>query len=284
MITVQSIGGYATIQDLGRPGYMKFGIPHSGSMDLVSSNQANQLLENALNTPVIELFGGEMVLYCECSALFSVTGAEVTVETEMGVYTSPCKVYVDTGQKLKIGRVNNGNIVYLGIKGGIDTQMSFDSASTYLPANYGGNTGNPLRAGDQVIPNKSTFPAQDNLCFPRKVYYPNSLKIRVLQGPEFDLLNTESKQILFTESFEIGETNRMGYRLKGNHLSAQAEKLTSRVVLKGVIQLPPDGQPIILLSDAQTTGGYPRILQVSEEDLNYLVQMGRGDRVRFLIG
>lgn len=281
MIEVLSIAGYATIQDFGRKGTRKLGIPPGGHMDRQSARQANELLENDLDCALIELFGGHMTIEVSTNQWLSFSGGRSLVTVGSESYFSPCRIEVRPDAVVNIGVIENGNIVYVAAKNGFDVGEDYGSKSTYTPSKLGPNQGSSLQAGDQIKTDafNATYLASEEI--PQEVYFPKNLTVRVFAGPEYDLLERSGKLSFFRETFQIEKVNRIGYRLSGPEVPLYPAVLTSRFVSRGTIQLPIGGQPIILMSDAQTTGGYPRIAQLTELDIDRVSQLKTGSRIRF---
>ena len=282
MIEIIAIGGYATIQGCGRKGVQKYGIPKGGYMDRRSAVLANKMLDNDLCSPLVELFGGHLSFHCHADMLLSLAGAFTTVSTGYDSIQSPAVFCAKKGDQVKIGTFSKGNIIYIAVKDGFNVDKSFGTASTYVPASLGPNAGTNLRIGDKIeaFDCEVSEKEKSDAFFDR--HLPKNQSISVYKGPEFNLLTKNCKKTLFEESFEIGQVSRMGYRLFGTTIKTNGmAALTSRYVSRGTIQLPYGGNPIVLMSDSQTTGGYPRIAQVVARDIDAIAQMRTGSRVRF---
>jgi antagonist of KipI len=281
MLEVLSLRGYATIQDQGRFGTKRYGIPMGGFMDIESAHHANQMIGNQPVLALIELFSGGMEFQCLKDHLIAIAGAKAKIKVANTTYTSPCSFNVNEGELVSIGQCVSGQIIYIALKGGIFTDLDYGSASTYLPTTLGGNRGKTIGVGDSFKTNESK--KEDVIVdFPLKeIRYTKALTLRFKRGPEFDLITDQSKKSFQTESFLLKSTNRVGYRVSGPSIKATTNNLSSRFVTRGTVQLPPDGNPIILLSDSPTTGGYPRVAQVYEPDINMFCQMRVSSRIRF---
>jgi len=256
-----------TIQDYGRFGFRKYGIPQSGAIDQEGMQIANNLVANELNAPVIEFaLGGIRFEVLERTAI-GVFGAEVKVDgttlRENATLTKTGAVIEIAPPKLVYG--------YLAIGGTFQLSSTFDSYSTYLPAKLGGLEGRMLRKGDVL----HTI-GEEKTCTVPSRHLENKV-IRFSKGPEWSSLKApfESKEFQIDHS-----SNRIGIRLSGEKLECSLSEIKSSAVLPGTIQLPPNGQPIVLLNDCQTTGGYPRIGKVLDEDLGKVGQVKVGQKVR----
>ncbi len=260
----------ATVQDEGRFGYRKYGIPQSGAIDTLGMTIANQLVGNAANNPAIEFALGGITL-------------EVIEPTQLGVFGAGIHL---NGQPIRenVVEAGQGDLValtaprlvyaYLALGGQLTADYIFDSFSTYLPAKFGGYQGRSLRKGDllQSIGNGALHDVPS-------IGEPDHL-IRFRKGPEWSQMD----QPLHQKKYAIDPTsNRIGIRLFGEHLTSKIPEITSSAVIPGTIQLPPNGQPIVLMNDCQTTGGYPRIGQVVEEDLRKLGQTRIGSEITLIL-
>ncbi len=282
-LTVIGPGLFTTIQDKGRFGYRAFGVPVSGSMDMESYRMANELVGNPANSPALEmtLSGGSYRFDSE--AIIAVTGASAPVvlaETKVQMNTT---IRVNPGEVLSIGAVTRGARLYLAIRGDWELEKVMSSYSTYTMGNFGGMNGRSLQNGDILVWNdlQATF-RETEVDKSRIRYFSSKVSIKIMKGPEWDLLSSETQQQLLSSKFEVdSKSNRMGIRLKGERLRVSDLQMVSSPVLPGIIQLPPNGHPIILMNDGQTIGGYPRIAKVLDEELWRLGQVKSGDVIRF---
>ncbi|WP_053372698.1 biotin-dependent carboxyltransferase family protein [Paenibacillus sp. FJAT-27812] len=303
-IKVVRPGLLVTVQDLGRFRYQKYGVVAGGAMDTGASRAANLLVGNEGHEAVLEitLTGTELVL--EQDTLLAICGARMLVTADGEELPLWRPALVRAGTVIKFGACESGCRSYFAVAGGWDVPEVMGSKSTYLRGAIGGYKGRALKAGDVLaagdpsllsermkeslqigwrgygsfaVPlwHASHFAIADNLADPI---------IRALPGTHYERFTAESKSRLFSQSFQISvQSDRMGYRLEGNHkleLAAPLE-LLSEAVASGTIQVPADGNPIVLLADRQTTGGYPRIGQVATVDIAVFAQLKPGDRFRF---
>ncbi len=262
----------STIQDLGRFGYRRYGIPQSGAMDKELMGFANQLVGNPDHYPVVEFAILGMKLEAVEKTSVSVVGADLKVNGD------PIK---DAGLVLNQGDVLEtsapaGVYGYLGIGGKIEAQEDFGSVSTYVMAGFGGIDGRQLKAGDFLCSDLDQMEIHTTSFSDREVTHP--VKISIMKGPEWHVL----RELPDTKIFQIDpSSNRMGIRLTGSQLENDSQEIVSSAVVPGTIQLPPNGQPIVLMNDCQTTGGYPRIGKVVEEDMGKLAQVRPGESIFF---
>ena len=254
-----------TIQDSGRIGLGLYGIPRSGAMDLKALQAANMLSGNTENAACFEftMQGGHLAFHKE--AMIGITGADMQWTLngeEAGRFQS---IEVKAGDVLKGGYSISGLRSYLSIQGQIDSRKDYDSYSTYGYAKLGQAQ---IKNGDK-IEIKRDYPLIKN--YVNMVFYfeYDAKTIEFSKGPEWDTLDDESKHSILNKSFKISpQSNRMGARLEGNSLSwKEGTETHTKPLLPGMIQLPPNGDPIVILQDGQITGGYPRIGYIQEEEL-----------------
>lgn len=274
MISVTRAPAYSTIQDEGRRGYLSSGVPRSGAMDLMTLRTLNAMLGNDSNAAAIEwaLTGGEITFSGRTS--FVIGGADAIGHFNQ-VSFEPYRVYVtSSGDTLTIDAVTKGRFLYISFSGGIDTRLVMKSRSTYLPGEFGGFEGRRLKTGDEIpIANaKRTHQVLDALSRQlRPDYTPKPIRI-VPRDDASELTRAE---------FSISSTSdRMGYRLMGPMIFGGAS-ITSTGVCPGTIQLPPGGEPIVLMADAPTIGGYRIAGCVITADLGRLAQLTPGATVSF---
>lgn len=280
VLKVLKNGVYCALQDNGRFGFRHLGIPYSGALDRHSYLYANQLLGNNTDAAELEIFGQGCVFMILADCVIFITGAqhEITIDGLRCTTADPISVY--EGQILKIEKIYAGARIYISIKGGFYSTPVMNSIST-----LNGTHLVPLKKNDIVFKISGQPKDKNNLAGIRNIDINKNCKIPVLRGPEYFWLSRASMDVLESQYFSISPTsNRMGYRLFGAPLLKinQQEMLTS-AVMPGTVQLTSDGQLIILMRDCQTTGGYPRILQVEEWGINQLAQRLHGDDVVFQI-
>lgn len=276
-INVVRPGLWTTIQDLGRPGYRADGIPLGGAADPFALRVANLLTGNAESAAALEftLLGPE--LQFQCDALVALTGATVKGLPSWQAFRVKC------GQILRLDSLASGCRGYLAVSGGIQVPAVLGSRSTYTDAEIGGLEGRPLRVGDVLPLQPSRSDCRGNWRISRSVIpsYSTSPVVRVMAAGHFDEFSTAWLQ----DSFEVSSrSNRMGVRLIGALATKSGGSLgsiPSSPVVPGIIQVPPDGNPIVLLADAQTIGGYPQIGAVISADIPLVAQLRPGDSIRF---
>jgi biotin-dependent carboxylase-like uncharacterized protein len=280
VLKVLKHGVYCALQDTGRFGYRHLGIPYSGAMDRHSYLYANQRLGNKLDAGELEIFGQGSVFMILADCIIFIAGAEhdITIDGLRINTSEPITVF--EGQTLKIEKIYAGARIYISIKGGFYSSPVMNSIST-----LNGTHLVPLKNNDLVYKISGQTNDKKNLAGIRNIEINKICKIPALPGPEYYWLSQDSIDILESQRFIISPTsNRMGFRLFGAPLQKinQHEMLTS-AVMPGTVQLTPDGQLIILMRDCQTTGGYPRVIQVEEWGISQLAQRLPGDDVVFQI-
>lgn len=281
MIKVVKPGLYTSIQDLGRTGYRNFGVPVSGVMDSYAAKWSNVILGNKEADAVMEItLQGPELLFLKPTQL-AITGANLSPNINGNAIEMNRTFFVQESDQLHFGERVKGMRSYLAIKGGFKTEKVFNSRSFYKNI----TEKSTLEKDDKLL-FKSTFENQTSSSIELKHQdeYFEQNELAVYKGPEFDLLNEQQVEHLFTTSFTLGINNRMAYQIKET-LENDLTPILSSAVLPGTVQLTRSGKMIVLMRDCQTTGGYPRILQLSEPAINCMAQKMQHEPVRFtLIG
>jgi biotin-dependent carboxylase-like uncharacterized protein len=277
-------GPSSTVQDAGRFGYRRFGVPVAGAADEHAYRLANLIVGNAGGEAVIEsTLAGPTVEFSEDCAICA-TGARFAprlngVRMDMGR-----AVFCRAGDVLEMGAATAGCRGYLAVFGGINVPLVMGSRSTYVRAGLGGHMGRTLRDGD-VLPvgSHGDFPGGLSLRHADPRIHEERSVLRALLGPQDDLFSRKVVDQFFAGEYVVeNQSDRMGVRLAGAGLAHLGDgNIVSDGVSAGAIQIPGDGQPIVMLADGQTTGGYPKIAYVATVDLPILAQFRPGDRVRF---
>jgi antagonist of KipI len=300
-ITILRPGLLTTLQDRGRTGLQKYGVIMSGAMDSFALRMANLLVGNEENAAVLEITLMGPQLRFDTDGLISICGGSLSPEINGEPVPEWRPVYVKAGSILVFKQCKTGCRVYLAAAGGFHAEEALGSRSTYLRAGIGGYEGRALQKGDVVVtdapseqaearmePIKAQGPAafsSVNWSIGRELMpdYQENPVVRVVRGAQADLFARQSLQAFYSEPFEVHpQSDRMGYRLKGQVLEmAEKQELISEAVCRGTIQVPPEGQPILLMADCQTTGGYPKIAQVITVDLPVVAQVKPGETISF---
>jgi biotin-dependent carboxylase-like uncharacterized protein len=284
-IRVLKPGLQTTVQAGPRRGQRHLGVPASGAADPLSLALANRLVGNPLLAPALETTLTGVTLRFEGGAFVAVTGARAGVWLNGERVRRHRTLAIAGGGELEVGPAKQGARNYVAFAGGIAVEDVLGSASTYLPAGFGGFGGRALRAGDR-LPIRPVDPAPPMLRTP-KAFRPrasSSWALRACYGAEVELLSRESRQELFDTNFSVGRrADRMGLQLESARLDVSSGgRLASAPVFPGTIQCPEDGKPFLLSIDAQTIGGYPRVAQVTRADRHLIGQLRPGDHVRLL--
>ena len=273
-----------TFQDLGRKNLYHLGIPFSGAMDNRNYLLSNAIAGNKENTPVIEFaFQGPLLKFKGEKINFNITGnVNFNIIKKKNKIEGNCyqSYTLEDGDELDILSTNSSVYGYLAISGKFDIKFQWDSCSTNTKAKIGANGGKKIEKDQQVNILKS-----HSLNSSRKLEYLNSKieNIRVIKGTNFDYFSEKGKKIFFDNEFAVTKlSDRMGMRLEGDKIENVVDtNIKSEGIIKGVIQVPTDGNPIIMLSDHGTIGGYPKIGVVISADYDKLVQLPPGSKIKF---
>ena len=285
-LTVLAGGLQTSVQDLGRFGYRHLGVGVSGALDGYSLRVANALVGNPPSSSALEITLAGPRLRFDRAARIAITGAEIDAHVEGVAIPGWRTIDLPRGCELFLGACRRGARAYLAVAGGIEVPMIMGSASTDVRGGFGGHAGRSLANGDRLRLGSSPvtrvatpeiaswwLDPETDLDFGR------AASIRILPGRDFLRADTPIDAGFFQIS---PQSNRQGLRLHGPALSlVDTRERLSEPVAPGTIQLPPDGQPIVLLAEAQTIGGYPRIGHVIAADLPRLAQLRPGDTLRF---
>ncbi len=272
MLKVIKSGFFTTVQDLGRFGFRQIGVPVSGAMDQASALMANAMLENDDNAAVLEITMSGPVLEFEEETWIALSGANLSPQLNGKEIENHSVHKVNAGDTLTFGKHIDGMRGYLAVKDGFQTPLVLNSRSFYSPITEASHI-----AARTEIPYNEVAEFEPKITHIIRKDIDKVKTLKVSPGPEYDILSESQKEQIFSTSFTIAkENNRMAYQLEesiGAHSHAQLTSAT----LPGTIQVTPGGKLIILMRDGQTTGGYPRILQLSEEAIDRLAQKTFGD-------
>jgi antagonist of KipI len=280
-------GLHTTVQDLGRWGFQSQGVSVAGPMDPFSHRFANALVGNSRDAATLEITLIGPVLEFESHCLIAITGAEFAVTVDSAPLPYAHAVRVPARARLHFGNRLRGARAYLAVDGGFDAPVVLGSRSTHVPTGIGGWNGRALQKGDRlplgvsvrrpVAPAHRSAHAHDTLMDPAVV--------RVLSGPDDQLFADDALEALQSAPYAIGaDSDRMGFRLRGPQLRHRdGADIISDATPTGSVQVPGSGQPILLMADRQTTGGYPRIATVISADLGIAGQRAPGDSVSFRV-
>ena len=274
-----------TFQDKGRFHMQHLGVTPGGCMDLESFSIANALVGNSLNTGVLEFaYQGPLLKLIKGRAKIAITGNVFfqVIKSNQQTISGECnRTYIlDQGDQIDILATKKSAYGYMALEGGFDIKSFCQSVSILSRAEIGPNEGKKIKINDRItikVNNKN----EKN--FSTKVPNKNKNIIRVLKGSQFDYFSKESQKDFFSKEYKISNlTDRMGMRLEGTVMKNIVNtNIRSEGITKGAIQVPADGQPIILLTDYPTIGGYPKIANVTSADYNLLIQKAPGEKIFF---
>lgn len=280
-LRVESVGPLATVQDLGRPGYGRLGVTASGAADRAALRLANRLVGNQPGAPGVEVVLGGLTVRAVGDVVVVVTGAPAPLTVDGHPAPLCAAVEVRSGQRLALGRPEVGLRSYLAVRGGLDVPLVLGSASTDPTM----GVGPPVLAGGQHLPvgDAVAGPVPDaDVAAP---YSPpaSELVLGVVMGPRADWFTAAARARFAQATWRVSsDLDRAGVRLSGPDLQrAVPDELPSEGVVRGSVQVPASGQPLVFLADHPTTGGYPVIAVVVNADVDGLAQLRPGQQVRF---
>jgi biotin-dependent carboxylase-like uncharacterized protein len=280
---ILSPGILSLIQDAGRFGQHAIGLTNGGPMDPLAFKWANRLLENSVNPTVIETTVGGLKVKSHVDTVIAVTGAKVKVTINGNKYSQWQTLAVKKGDEIELGYATEGCRIYLAVAGGFQVDKQFTSTSTVTREKVGGLNGCALKLGDNlnVISKKKNtrfvkLPEAEIPC------YLSDITLRVIPSYQQHEFSRHDQRMFFQNEYTVSELcDRMGYRLSGARINCNIDGILSEGIALGAIQVPKDGQPIILMNDRQTIGGYPKIGSVLSLDLAKLAQLTQGAKVHF---
>ncbi|MDW7685280.1 MAG: biotin-dependent carboxyltransferase family protein [Bacillota bacterium] len=280
---VENPGLLTTVQDLGRFGFEKFGMPVAGAMDSYALQAANILVGNPPNEGGLEISFIGLTLTFTGQGLIAITGADLGA-TLNGRQIEPWQsLQINSGDELKFAALKKGCRAYLAVQGGFDIPRIMGSKSTYLRGCIGGFKGRKLAMGDDLTSNEIRKKlAPEHLPEEFISSYENKT-IRVIPGPQADYFSSDQLTSFLSSTYKItNQYDRMGYRLEGPRIEhSKGPDIISDGIVPGSVQVPGHGQPIIMLADCQTAGGYSKIATVISVDLDILAQLMPGNELRF---
>jgi len=291
MATVRVVtpGLFTTVQDGGRWGWQAVGVAVAGAMDARALRLANALAGNHASAAALEVTLAGPELEFEDARKIAICGAAFAVRAGGADHETPAVLDMSPGDRLWFGARRRGGRAYVAVRGGIDVPTVFGSRSTHVQSRLGGFHGRALSPGD-VLPLGDPEQAHmgrrrawhPSAILPPLVLPGDSSRLRVLPGPHIDLFEPGTLDRIQSTAFVVGgDSDRMGCRLDGPRLAALGGEWLSRPTVAGDIQVPPGGQPIVLLADRQSTGGYPVLATVISADVGLAGQLVPGDHVTF---
>lgn len=280
-------GFLTTVQDMGRFGYQRYGVPPSGAMDWFAMQAANRLVGNARGAAGLEftLDPPELLAEVDCLVACAGRGFDLWVAGRwVGMWYS---AYVRRGEVIQLGARPGGGWGYLAVAGGIDVAPVLGARATYVRGGLGGVEGRPLKPGDRLPVGPRTAGPQAQagaqLIPQARLAYGDDVTLDVVLGPQEDAFTSAGRAVFTGSPYQVSAaSDRTGYRLVGEPIEHRGvTELLSEGMAHGAVQVPADGQPIVMMADRPTTGGYPKIATVARASLPLLAQCPPGGSVRF---
>ncbi|SNY56613.1 biotin-dependent carboxylase uncharacterized domain-containing protein [Arsukibacterium tuosuense] len=280
-------GVLSLIQDTGRFGQSPLGLTNGGPLDAGSARWANMLLANDANASFIECSIGGLQLKAHCPATFCVTGANLTVTVNGKARAMWQSHTVQSGDIIELGMASQGLRAYITVAGGFNITPQFGSTATVMREGIGGlnQNGAKLQAGDKLplTATKAVPLRQLPAALQPNFDFSNGLSLRLIEGYQHQLFSSVERQRFYFNTYKVTpKADRMGVKLSGPAISCSSTSLLSEGICYGAVQIPPDGQPIVLLNDRQTLGGYPKIGSVLSLDCWLLAQAPAGTSLQFV--
>ncbi|MFZ0966499.1 MAG: 5-oxoprolinase subunit PxpB [Candidatus Bathyarchaeia archaeon] len=281
---VLKAGFFTTVQDLGRYGYLRYGVPISGAMDTFSLVAANLLVANNPDAACLEitLIGPELQALTKTQ--IAITGGAASPKINGQHVPMWQTLEVQEGAVVSFGKVESGCRAYLSIRGGVDTPPVLGSRSTYMRGGFGGINGRQLKTGD-IIGGFDVSLLKVGYSMPEELVpqFTGQFKARVILGPQADMFTERGITTFLSSQYKVTlEADRMGYRLEGPIIEHKAKAdIISDALLPGAVQIPKNGKPIMIMRDAQTAGGYPKIAVIITPDVSTLGQAKTNDIIEF---
>lgn len=288
-IRIEQPGALSTVQDMGRFGYLASGVTESGAMDREALAEADRIVGNETGAAGIEMTLMGLSAVFDSDGVIALTGADMGARLDGEPVPRYSAVSVRSGETLTCGMASEGCRAYLAVRGGIDVPVVMGSRSTNLRSHMGGFEGRALQAGDE-LPVGHVAAAEDGntpgACGEAEIHLPHyshEVTVRVVPGPQDEAFTEQGKHTFFHSTYTVKpESDRMGMRLTGDKIeSCGGVDIISDGILFGSVQITNGGEPIIMMADHQTTGGYAKIATVCSFDLPKLSQLVPGDRVNF---
>ena len=279
-------GILSLLQDGGRFGYNHLGLCNGGPMDKEAFRWSNRLCSNPENSGVLEVTIGGLVMDAQGSSCVALTGADIPMQINKK-WAAPWQTHlIESGDRIELGYARTGMRGYLAVSGGFRCEKIFGSMSTVPRDKLGGQRqdGSAIQVGDllscrtrQILPQR--YKLSEDL---RPVRPQSNAKLRVVLGCQHETFDDDKKQLFFESEYTLSkDSDRTGCRLKGPAIMSSLEGIISEGICNGAIQFPPDGQPIVLMCDRPTIGGYPKLGSVFSRDMDKLSQLVPGSKLTF---
>ena len=281
-LTVKQPGLLSLLHDRGRYGAHNLGLTTGGPLDRHAFDWANRLLGNETNATCLEISFGGLTLTSETETSFVITGAQAPCKLNGNDIPLWQTLDMGNGVKLEVGFTTAGTRCYLAVNDGFQIKPSFGSSSTVLREKIGGINGDKLQAGDLLPCNGTKLVAHSRLAEVDQPVYGNSTRLRVVLGYQQSAFGPIQQWRFFNSEYRLTDRcDRMGFRLEGETVHSDMVSMLSEGICHGAIQIPADGQPIVLMNDRQTIGGYPKIGSLIALDTARLSQLSPGSTVLF---
>lgn len=279
---VEQPGLLSLLQDRGRYGAHNLGLTTGGPLDFLAFDWANRLLGNDVNATCVEVSFGGLTIQARVESSFVVTGAEAPCKLNGESVPQWQTLDIRVGDKLEIGFASKGTRIYLAVHGGFDVKSSFGSSSTVVREKIGGIHGDKLQSGDQLPCKNAKLQRHNRLAEADRPEYGDNASLRVVLGYQQAAFDPTQQWRFFNSEYRLTDRcDRMGFRLEGETVHSTMVGMLSEGICHGAVQIPADGQPIVLMNDRQTIGGYPKIGSIIPMDTARLAQLSPGATVRF---
>jgi len=280
--TVKQPGLLTLIQDRGRYGAHNLGLTNGGPLDPFAFDWANRLLSNGINDTCLEVSFGGLTLESQVDSSIAITGAEVSCKINGQLIEQWQSHAIKKNNLLEFGYTTSGVRAYLSVSGGFKVPPSFGSSATVVREKVGGLRGDKLQAGDELPCTTGSTERYLSVAQADRPQYGNQAILRVVLGYQQQAFESLQKLKFFSSKYKVTDrSDRMGFRLEGNAIHTTMVGMLSEGICHGAIQIPADGQPIVLMNDRQTIGGYPKIGSVIPIDTAKLAQLQSGSSVQF---
>jgi biotin-dependent carboxylase-like uncharacterized protein len=283
MIEIIDPGPQTTVQDAGRFGHLREGIPPSGPMDPFAFLLANRLVGNADGAASLECTFSGPRLRVRAACALALAGADMPIRVNGDIAPGWSTIALRTDDEVRIGAARNGLRAYLAFSGGLDVPLRLGSRATYLRGKLGGMEGRALRKGNQLSLFPAALPGLQRVREAALPHYADAPSIRVVLGPQDDRFAPAGIATFLGSAYTLlPQSDRMGVRLTGNRIEhLRGHDIVSDGIAPGSVQVPGDGQPIVLMVDRQSTGGYTKIATACSFDLGRIAQLRPGQSLRF---
>ena len=270
------------IQDRGRYGQHRLGLTNGGPLDTSAFDWANRLCSNSINATALEVSIGGLILEAQCDTFIAVTGADMALKINNHAAAQWRTLKILAGDTISFGFATCGARAYLAVADGFQIAPSFTSTATVCREAIGGINGEKLKAADSLPCSLVLNRQMLSLPASEMPDYAQSVSLRVILGYQQQSFDSLQQRLFFSSDYQLSDKiDRMGFRLQGQVIRSSLEGILSEGICHGAIQIPADGQPIVLMNDRQTIGGYPKIGSVIALDTARLAQLMPGERINF---